>query len=118
MDVWERVCVWVYEEDLERAVGALGDPPGSNSTRDAKRAAVLPARAVLCAGATRFMELERAVNVEYRPLMLQALEVNAERRRRPSRGKSEVLYALDQPRRRFKLQAILRDTSAGLERKL
>lgn len=68
---------------------------------------------MLCA--TRFMEPERVVNEEYRPLMLQALEVNGERSRCPSRGKSEVLYSLDQPRRRFKLQAILRDTSADLE---
>src|ERR1700723_1141911 len=57
-----------------------------NSTRDARRAAVLPTPAVLCAGATRFMELERAVDEEYRPQMLQALQVKVEEEAKSIQG--------------------------------
>ena len=48
------------------------------STREERTAAVRPQPPVLCAGATRFMELERAVEEEYRPQMLQALQRKVE----------------------------------------
>jgi hypothetical protein len=50
----------------------------SSSERKAAAALVAPKLPVLCAGATRFMELEREVEQQYRPQMLHALQAKVE----------------------------------------
>jgi hypothetical protein len=48
------------------------------TTRGGKKATVVPTPPVLCAGPTRFMELERAVEEEYRAQMLRSLQAKVE----------------------------------------